>query len=265
MTYKYRYWIAAAVGMLLLFMLWIVLWGHKSILPDPVWARIQRGKAVHVGMDASYPPFEVVDAVGNYRGLDVDLAQALAARWGVAVQFTNIPYDGLYDALRVGKVDLIISALPYDRTMTRDVLYSHSYLVGGQVLVARQDNARIGGAQDLAGKTVAVELGSEAHQWLRQYARDKGITIEIQTLRETDAALAAVRDGSADALVCDLVTAYALLKRTPTLRIVGDPLTQELIVIAAGRRSTTLCEQVNAVLDEWQSTGWLEELKGKWF
>ena len=55
-------------------------------------------------MDASYPPFEVVDEQGSYRGLDVDLAQALASRWGVEVAFVNIAFDGLYDALLARQV-----------------------------------------------------------------------------------------------------------------------------------------------------------------
>ena len=42
---------------------------------DRTWARIQREGVLRVGMDASYPPFEVVDAEGRFFGYDVDLAR----------------------------------------------------------------------------------------------------------------------------------------------------------------------------------------------
>ena len=85
-------------------------------------------------MDASFPPFEVVDGDGRFVGFDVDLATALAERWGVGVRFVDVHFDGLYDALQADKFDLIISALPYDRTMTRDVAYSVSYYDAGELL-----------------------------------------------------------------------------------------------------------------------------------
>ena len=110
--------------------------------PEPIegslFERILASGVLRVGMDASYPPFETENADGTCAGYDVDLARALAARWGVRAEFVNVHLDGLYDALRAGKCDVIISAIPYDRTMTRDVLYSTAYLNAGLVLVVRE-------------------------------------------------------------------------------------------------------------------------------
>ncbi|MFH1086070.1 MAG: hypothetical protein V1772_09945, partial [Chloroflexota bacterium] len=39
---------------------------------DESWARVQREGVLRVGMDASYPPFELVDDAGRFSGLDVD-------------------------------------------------------------------------------------------------------------------------------------------------------------------------------------------------
>jgi polar amino acid transport system substrate-binding protein len=231
---------------------------------DEAWARIQREKVLRVGMDASFPPFEVVDGEGRFSGLDVDLATELARRWGASAQFINVGLDGLYDALKLGKFDLIISALPYDRTQTRDVLYSPSYFNAGQVLLARREDTRLRSFEDLEGGKVAVELGTEAHQLVRRLARDKGMHVQVLTQREPTEAAELVRHGGADALVCDRVTAYAHL-RTGDLRLVGTLLTDEPYVIAARVDSPLLMAGVSRAIEEWQANGFLDALLRRWF
>ena len=256
-------WAALALGLLILMALALRM-VSGVLRRDEVWARIQRDKVLRVGMDASFPPFETVDAEGRFSGLDVDLATELGRRWGVEVRFVNVSFDGLYDALKMDKFDLIISALPYDRTQTRDLLYSPSYFNAGQVLLARGDDLRLRSFDDLEGKTVAVELGSEAHQLVRRLARDKGMHLEILAEREPEQTVALLRQGKADALVCDRVTAYAYMRNADDLRLVGPPLTDEPYVIAARADAPILMEQVTRALEEWRANGLLDELLRKW-
>jgi len=63
------------------FLIWLGR-GALGILShrDEAWTRIHREGVLRIGMDASYPPFEVVDAKGVFTGFDVDLATALAQR-----------------------------------------------------------------------------------------------------------------------------------------------------------------------------------------
>ena len=257
-------WVAIALSSLLLIALALRMLGG-ALRRDEIWARIQREKVLRVGTDASFPPFEVVDAEGRFSGLDVDLATELGRRWGVQVRFINAGFDGLYDALKMGKFDLIISALPYDRTQTRDLLYSPSYFNAGQVLLARNDDQRLRSFEDLEGKVVAVELGSEAHQLVRRLARDKGMHLEVVVEREPEQAVALLRQGTADALVCDRVAAYTYMRGTDDLRLVGPPLTDEPYVIAARPDAPMLIEQVTQALEEWRASGMLDGLLRRWF
>ena len=237
----------------------------SSLTRDQAWARIQREHILRVGMDASYPPFEIVDGEGHYSGFDVDLATALAERWQVTPMFANVHFDGLYDALKTEKFDLIISALPYDRTMTRDVLYSQSYFNAGQVLVGRRNGQLLESFADLDGRQVAVELGAEAHQLVRQLARDRGLSIEIVTRREPDEVIALLREGSVNAVVCDRVLAHGYLLDDQGLFLVGEPLTDDPYVIAARLDSPVLMKQVEAALNAWREDGLIEDLQRRWF
>ena len=261
-------WGGAAVLALFIAVAAIRLARGDSLLPfgggDETWARIQREGVLRVGMDASYPPFELADEAGRFSGYDVDLATALAEEWGVTPVFVNIHFDGLYDALRTEKVDLIVSALPYDRTLTRDVLYSGSYFNAGQVLVAPATTG-ITGTASLAGRTVAVELGAEGHQLLRRLVRDDGLALEIIPCRETAEVVALLAAGAADATVCDRVTAETYLAENGDLAIVGPPLTDEPYVIATRMGASQVIEAVDVALNAWRADGRLDAWEQRWF
>ena len=125
--------------------------------PDALERVLETG-VLHVGMDASYPPFETVDGEGNLVGFDVDLARQLAARLGAAhgtqvrVEFVaNLPYDGLYDALAAGRVDVVASALYVDPLRMDEVAYSTASFNAGQVLV-------VGGTLEDGSPADSIEL-----------------------------------------------------------------------------------------------------------
>ncbi len=240
-----------------------LLWGRQGQNHDDAWERIQVQGLVRIGMDASYPPFEWVDQDGAFHGYDVALAERLAARWGVQVEFVNIHFDGLYDALYTMRVDMLISALPYDQMLTRDVRYSQPYFSAGQVLLVPQSDGTTTLPTDLRGASVAVELGATGHQLARTLDRDRALGWQIQPYRELDNAAQAVMAGEAAALLCDRVSALALLAQYP-LRLAGEPLTYEPFVIAVRPDSPRLLREVDATLAEWQADGTLERLAHDW-
>jgi len=261
-----RWLIALATLALLGLFAWLVWRAFGGDLRrDDTWARIQREGLLRVGTEASYPPFEFLDEQGQFAGYDVDLARELGARWGVEVQFVNVHFDGLYDALLTGKCDLIISALPYDRTRTRDVGYSQTYFDAGQALVTAADNTAIQGVEDLDAARLAVELGAEGHQLARQYARDKGLVVEVVPMRETLDLFEALRNGEVDALIADKVTALQYQGLGYPIRLAGPQLTNAPYVIATPHDAPVTLARVDEALAEWRASGWLEGLTQRWF
>ncbi|MFP3895862.1 MAG: substrate-binding periplasmic protein [Anaerolineales bacterium] len=230
---------------------------------DGTWQRIQAQGVLRVGMDASYPPFESIDEEGEFVGYDVDLARELARRWDVEVQFFDIHFDGLYDALCAKKVDLLVSALPHDRTLTEDILYSEPYFNAGQVLVVPQGEISIRAVEDLEGKRVAVELGAEAHQLLLQMVRDRGVSADIITGRQPEEMFSLLKKGDVDALICDRVTAYGNVKGE-ALHIVEPTLTSAPFVMAAHADSPVLISKVDEALKVWRENGFLVDLEKRW-
>ncbi len=231
---------------------------------DETWARIQREGVMRVGLDASWPPFEYVDKDGRIVGFDVDLAQEIGRRLGVEVEFANIGFDGLYDALKSGKCDAIISALPYDPMMTKDVAYSHSYFNAGQVLVVRDDEREIDDENDLKDKRVGVEWGSTADMVVRRLAeRIEGMELALYDTSEE--ALRALKDGEVEVVIADAVSVYSFIRTEGGVKIAGEPLTDEPYVIAVRPESRILLKRINEALAIMKEDGNFDSLVGKWF
>jgi len=249
--------------------------------PDDAWDRVRESGIMRVGMDASFPPFETIAADGGLVGFDVDLAQELGRRLEVEVQFVaNLPYDGLYDALAVDRVDVVISALVVNPTRMADFGYSIPYFDAGQVLIVRNGEADIRGMSDLGGRTLAVEFGTqgdlEARKWARRLA---GVTVvHYQTAAE---ALTAAEVGQADASLVDHVSALAAGARAPArkrvlpdalqesgdgkaLIIVGTPAVEEPYAVAARQESRHLLRAIDDALAEMEADGTMETLRAKW-
>ncbi|MGB9776222.1 MAG: substrate-binding periplasmic protein [Anaerolineae bacterium] len=226
--------------------------------------RILKTGVLRVGMDASYPPFEFVDGEGNLVGLDVDLARELAARLGVEAHFVaNLSYDGLYDALTADVVDVVISALYVDPMRMADFAYSRSYFNAGQVLVVRAGTAGLAAMADLAGRTLAVEWGSEGDVVARQWAR-RLVGLTVLPCPTAEEALARVASGEADAALVDHLSALAGIGQGLPLGVVGDPVTDELYAVAVRREDSALLRAVNGALTAMEEDGTLPRLRQRW-
>jgi polar amino acid transport system substrate-binding protein len=240
-------------------------WLGREEEKDHTWAVIQQTSVLRVGMDASYPPFEEIDeTTGELRGYDVELAREIGRRLDLEVQFVNIGFDGLYDALIAKKVDAVISALPYDPLRTQDVFYTVSYFNAGLVLVVDEGETEIESINDLSGRTLGVEWGSDSDvQGRGLVKRLDGLTLyPYPTPLDT---LWGLKNGEVEAVLVDTVSAHHFIKHEGAVKIVGEPVTDESYVIAVGPTSTELLSVLNAALLALRDDGTLIRLRDEWF
>ncbi len=243
-----------------IFLLVLALLAWYLLRPgDDAWARLQRGGALRVAVDPSFPPFDDIDDEGQLAGFDIELAQELGRRLGAPVEFKAIAFDGLVDAVIADKADVVISAFPYDPRLTQDVRYSQPYFEGGLVLVTREDSP-VFGPDDLIGRTVAVEWGSLGDAW----ARANGLDVSRQETA-TDA-LNRVASDKADAVDAALVDAVtAALSAAPGLAIRTPPLEPDPYVIVLSQHAPKLAEAIDGILIEIMADGTWNNLVRKHF
>jgi len=242
--------------------LWVMLTPGEPP-KDETWERIQRDGVMRVAVDASYPPFEYIDEAGNLVGYDIDLAHELGRRFGVDVEFVIISFDGLYDALQVERVDLILSALPFDLRLTEDVAYSHSYFNAGQMLVVRESEGSISSVEGLQGRRVGVEWGSMGDVESRQLLRR--MEFELYQYPTPAEALGVLAEGEIDAVIADAVSVYQFHREHGSIKIAGSPVTEDPYVIATLLSSSVLQKQLNEAILELSANGFLDQLRVQWF
>lgn len=229
---------------------------------DETWSRIQKTHTLRTGMDASYPPFEDLDAAGNIIGFDADLAEEIGRRLDVQTVLVNIAYDGLSDALLSGQVDILISALTAPPQLEGKAWFSLPYFNAGDVLVVDAESP-IREMADLEGRTLAVEYGSggdvEARKWERRLA---ALTVKRYPL--ADAALDAIAASEVDGALVDGIAARLAIRRLDGL-VVAAYVTEAPFVVVAPEDSPTLHREINAILQDMLQDKMIEQITERWF
>jgi ABC-type amino acid transport substrate-binding protein len=237
-----------------------VVWGRR----DATAARVRTSGVWRVGMDPSFPPFESVDpATGRPVGLDVDLVNAIAGRWGVRAEIVGVGFDELVDAVAARRVDSAASALPVFEWRTQEVSFSEPYVQAGIVLAAPRGSA-IRGPDELAGNSVAAEWGSEGDAQARELQKRLEGRLQLVLRESADAAMEAVARGEADAVVTDAISLALFNKHGGALVAVGAPLRSDPYVIVAPARSPLLLADLNRALGDLERDGTLPALRAKW-
>ena len=226
---------------LLALLLACVLLGCGS--SSQTWQRIEQSGTLRVGLDPSYPPFETI-AHEELVGIDVDLMRAIGAELGLDVQFDVIGYDGLYDALLTGRVDVLASALIVDETRTKEFAFSEPYFNAGQVLVvaAETSNASLEDTE-----IVAVELGAAGHVAATEALR-RGGGFEVLVMDSADATLTAILNNQATAALTDSVSAHLFIADHSGLRIADPAVTVKPYALVTRIADSELLRQLNNVL-----------------
>ena len=251
------------LGWLALLLLSVGLLAHCGTAPDPL-ARIAAQDALRVAMDPSFPPFEYIDAEGQIQGLDADLAREVARCLDVEAQLVTTNFDGLYDALTVGRADVIISGLYPDPSRTKDFVFSEPYFNAGDVLVSPPDRP-VDEVAGLAGQRVAVVFGTSGHMAALKWEARLASAPALVSVETADAALDALEAGDVDAAVVDHLAAQVARRSGRPVQLAALPESVTPYVIAARREDAALIAAIDACLEEMRSNGTLDTLFERWF
>lgn len=217
------------------------------------------GQTYDVGIDATYPPFEFQED-GEYKGIDIDLIQAIAENQGFEIEFNPMDFSGIIPALQAGQLDVAIAGMSITEERKEIVDFSDPYFDAGLSLVVREDNDDITSLDDLDGATVAVKSGTTGAQFARDNQDEYGY--EITQFEDSPSMFQEVSNGNADVLLEDYpVIAYAIAESGLELKTVGERLTGDQYGIAVLQgENQDLLEAINAGLQELRDSGEYDEI-----
>ncbi len=217
---------------------------------------------LRVGMDMSYPPFEVRDTQGQPAGVSVDLARALGESLGRPVEFENMPFDGLIPALKTGRVHVVISSMTATEERARSVDFSEPYVRTGLcILTGAKSAAQSIADLDADGKKIAVVRGTTGHLWARMNLKNA----KVLDLAKETACVLEVTQGKADAFIYDQMSTLRNWQANPdTTRALLKPFREESWAIALRKGDAELRAMVNAFLAKFRAEGGFDRLAEKW-
>lgn len=94
---------------------------------------------------------------------------ALAQRTGDMVAFSTMSFSGLIGALESGRIDTIANQITITPDRAAKFAFSQPHASdGAQFVVKKGNETEITGVESLRGRTVAVNLGSNFEQLLRE-------------------------------------------------------------------------------------------------
>ncbi|WP_428771894.1 amino acid ABC transporter substrate-binding protein [Vibrio sp.] len=226
-------------------------------------ASVQAATDVKVGMSGRYFPFTFVKQ-DKLQGFEVDLWDEIGKRNDYNVEYVTANFSGLFGLLETGRIDTISNQITITEARQAKYLFADPYVIDGAQITVRKGNDSINSIEDLYGKTVAVNLGSNFEQLLRSYDKDGKINIKTyDTGIEHDVAL-----GRADAFIMDRLSTLELIKKTGLpLQLAGEPFEtiQNAWPFVDNEKGRQLQAEVNKTLAEMRADGTLTRISEKWF
>nr|WP_290698901.1 amino acid ABC transporter substrate-binding protein [Halomonas sp. UBA3074] len=228
-----------------------------------LFAATAQADTLRVGMSGGYFPFTFVEQ-DELKGFEVDVMNAVGDITGDDIEFVTASFSGLAGMLESGRIDTIANQLTITPEREAKYAFTEPYVYDGAQVVVRAGNDSIQGVEDLSGKSVAVNLGSNYEQLLREQPNADEIDIHTyESNIEQDVAL-----GRVEAFVMDRVSATQVIKEKGLpLELAGQPFSTIENALPfrdddAGREQR---DRVGAALAELRDNGELREISEKWF
>lgn len=130
-----------------------------------------------IATDTVFKPFEYTDASGNFVGIDVDILAAIAEDQGFQYELKSLGWDSAIAACQAGQADgMIAGASITDERKESGWIFSDGYYTATQTMTVAADSD-ITGFEDLAGKNVAVKIGTQGADYAESLKDQYGFTI----------------------------------------------------------------------------------------
>ena len=188
---------------------------------------------------------------GEPQGVTVDLGTALAKKLGTPVEFFVAPNTGvLTDALANGSID--VTFMPVDAEREKRVAFGPKYvLIESTYLATAASGAKTVEDVDRSGMRV---IGVANTTTIRAAARTLKHTT-ISPMTSIDDAMAALREGKADAFALSRDSLPVYVKQIPGSRIVDGGFQNTGIAIAVPQNRPDALAYVSAFLNDAKKSG----------
>lgn len=203
--------------------------------------------------EAGFAPYEYYES-GKIIGVDIDIAKEIAKFMGKQLIIKDVAFDSIINELNSGKADFALAGISITPERMEEVDFSIEYAESKQVIVAHKNND-IKSVEDLEGKTIVVQLGSVADEYVSKTFKNAKVIRQKKFLSASQD----VKSKKADCLIMDILPARELVENNPELTILDIELFTDKYAAAIAKGNTELLKAINAVLKDLIESGKIEE------
>ena len=200
-----------------------------------------------MGIDPEYPPFSYLGDDGEYTGFDVEVCKAVCDLLGWNFEIFGVNWDQKLIQLDADECDCVWAGMTLlDSMKEAGYVLSAPYYDSTQVILVKADSG-IATADDLAGKTVAVQLGTSGEALLAEDGDLADWAATFKDLSTCDSFLSCFSElggGSVDAVFVDKPVAAAFVAENEGYVVIDENLGAEQYGIAFRSGDEELCKAV---------------------
>ena len=221
-------------------------------------------KTFIMGIDPEYPPFSYLGDDGEYTGFDVEICQAVCDYLGWKLEIFGVNWDEKLIQLDSMECDCVWSGMTIlDSMKEAGYVISEPYYDNTQVLVVKADSG-FSSSEDLAGKIVAVQLGTSGEALLNGDLADLAASFEsVLTCDSFLKCFTELEGNAVDAVFVDLPVAASYAANHEGVTIIDEELGAEQYGIAFRSGDAELCAQVEEAVQALVENGTYAEIAAK--
>ena len=219
---------------------------------------VEPGKLI-MSTNAAFPPYEMTTDSGEFEGIDIETAQAIADKLGLELQIDDMDFDAALLAVQQGKSDMVMAGVTVTDERQNVMDFTDSYATGIQSIIVKEDSD-IASVDDLAGKKIGTQRGTTGYLYCSDDFGDENVVAYDNGLT----AVQMLNNGQVDCVVIDNAPAKEFIAANPGLKLLDTAYVEESYAIGIGKGNTELKDAINTALEELKADGTLQAIVDKY-
>jgi polar amino acid transport system substrate-binding protein len=222
---------------------------------------VLKNKKITIAIPTDFPPYGFVGTDLKPQGLDIDMANYIGAKMGVAVELAPVTSANRIAYLQTRKADLVISTLGKNPEREKVIDFTSAYSPFFQAVFAAK-SMNVKSFADLAGKSVAVTRGAIEDQELTRLAPPAA---DIKRFEDNNGTVSAFVSGQTQAIATGASVAGNMMAHNPQLGTEYKLLLKDSPnFIGVGKGEDKLRLKVNEIIAAARKSGDIDKMAVKW-
>lgn len=225
---------------------------------------VEPGKLI-MTTNAAFPPYEMTTDDGDYEGIDVEIAGAIADKLGLELVIDNKDFDAALLAVQGGEAaDMVMAGVTVTDERKAVMDFTDSYASGVQVVIVPEDSD-IASIDDMQGKMIGVQRGTTGDLYCSDTVENGGFGAEnVTPYPDGLTAVQALMNGQVDCVVIDNAPAQEFVAANPGLKILDTEYANEDYAIGVAKGNTQLLDALNTAIAELKADGTIQAILDKY-